>query len=75
MMRSRLAGLVLILLCSTAPAADERPPATTASLTDIYNYHAIDEALSTAGQVTPEQVALLAAEGFGSRLRHAPETG
>jgi hypothetical protein len=66
MMRSRLAGLVLILLCSTAPAA---------SLTDIYNYHAIDEALSTAGQVTPEQVALLAAEGFGSRLRHAPETG
>ena len=31
----------------------------------IYNHHAIDETLSTAGQVTPEQAAALGGAGFG----------
>lgn len=64
MMLCRLAGLGLILLCTAAMSANEQQPTTAASLTDIYNYHAIDEALATAGQVTPEQVALLDAAGF-----------
>jgi protein tyrosine phosphatase (PTP) superfamily phosphohydrolase (DUF442 family) len=32
---------------------------------EIYNHHAIDESLSTAGQVTPEQAAVLGDAGFG----------
>ena len=44
---------------STTPSSSPSP-----STADIYNYHAIDANLSTAGQVKDTDVETLAAEGF-----------
>lgn len=50
-----LAGLVLLLTLAAE---------VTAAADELYNHHAIDETLSTAGQVTPEQAATLGDAGF-----------
>lgn len=49
-------GLAIILCWFAASAA--------ADLDDIYNYHRIDDALHTAGQVTPAQIPNLKDQGI-----------
>ncbi|HSG90321.1 MAG TPA: protein tyrosine phosphatase family protein [Pseudomonadales bacterium] len=51
-------GLLFLLALPILAAAED---ATRASLDEIYNYHAVDDSLSTSGQVTPEQVPALQA--------------
>jgi uncharacterized protein (TIGR01244 family) len=42
-----------------------------AGLTDIYNYRAVDESLSTSGQPTVEQLQSVARAGFGTVINLA----